>query len=49
MTDPHVHRHTEAFCDGVEVEWDIAPVPTDGGRPSDHAVVSRPLHGLPSA
>ena len=28
--------------DGVEVEWDIAPVPLDGGLPADHAIVSRP-------
>ena len=25
--------------DGIEVEWDIAPVPADGGRPADDAVV----------
>ena len=29
--------------DGVKVEWDIAPVPPDGGLPADHAIVSRPL------
>jgi uncharacterized protein YjlB len=28
--------------DGVQVDWDIAPVPADGGLPADHAVVSRP-------
>lgn len=28
--------------DGVKVEWDIAPVPLDGGPPADHAIVSRP-------
>jgi len=28
--------------DGVKVDWDIAPVPTDGGLPADHAIVSRP-------
>jgi quercetin dioxygenase-like cupin family protein len=28
--------------DGVEVEWDIAPVPLDGGLPADHTIVSRP-------
>jgi mannose-6-phosphate isomerase-like protein (cupin superfamily) len=28
--------------DGVEIEWDIAPVPTDGGLPADHAIISRP-------
>ncbi len=27
--------------DGVEVEWDIAPVPLAGGPPADHAIVSR--------
>ena len=27
--------------DGVETEWDIAPVPTDGGLPADRAIVSR--------
>lgn len=29
--------------DGVKVEWDIAPVPPDGGLSADHAVVNRPL------
>ena len=29
--------------DGVKVEWDIAPVPLDGGLPAGHAIVSRPL------
>ena len=29
--------------DGVKVEWDIAPVPPDGGLPADHAIVGRPL------
>jgi quercetin dioxygenase-like cupin family protein len=28
--------------DGVKVEWDIAPVPLDGGLPADHAIVRRP-------
>jgi mannose-6-phosphate isomerase-like protein (cupin superfamily) len=28
--------------DGVAVEWDIAPVPPDGGLPADHAVVTLP-------
>jgi quercetin dioxygenase-like cupin family protein len=32
--------------DGGDVEWDIAPVPLDGGLPADHAIVSRPLSGL---
>jgi len=27
--------------DGVDVEWDIAPVPLDGGHPADRAIVSR--------
>ena len=27
--------------DGVEVEWDIAPVPPGGGLPAHHAIVSR--------
>ena len=27
--------------DGVRIEWDIAPVPADGGLPADHAIVSR--------
>jgi len=26
--------------DGIEVEWDIAAVPADGGLPADHAIVS---------
>lgn len=111
VTDPHVHRHTEAFYvldgeltfevgaeretitigaggfvaappgvahsfrtaghparwliihaddggfaafmrgirDGVKVEWDIAPVPLDGGLPADHAPVSIPLSEPPSS
>jgi quercetin dioxygenase-like cupin family protein len=28
--------------DGVEVEWDFAPVPADGGRPADDAVLRGP-------
>ena len=28
--------------DDVKVEWDIAPVPHDGGLPANHAIVSRP-------
>lgn len=27
--------------DGIEVEWDFAPVPADGGRPGHDAVVRR--------
>ena len=30
--------------DGAKVDWDIAPVPRDGGFPADHAIVSRPLN-----
>jgi quercetin dioxygenase-like cupin family protein len=26
--------------DGIQVEWDIAPVPADGGLPADHAIIS---------
>ena len=29
--------------DGADVEWDIAPVPSDGGLRADHAIVSRAL------
>lgn len=28
--------------DGVEIDWDIAPVPADGGLPADRAIVRRP-------
>jgi quercetin dioxygenase-like cupin family protein len=35
--------------DGVKVEWDIAPVPLDGGLPADHAIVSRPSSEPPSS
>ena len=31
--------------DGTRVEWDIAPVPADGGRPADQVVISRPPRG----
>lgn len=31
-----------AVRDGVRVDWDIAPVPADGGLSADHAIVSRP-------
>jgi hypothetical protein len=34
--------------DGVEVEWDIAPVPLDGGLPAGDAILSRPLSKPPS-
>ena len=33
--------------DGVQVDWDIAPVPGDGGRPAAEAIVSPRL--LPAA
>ena len=35
--------------DGVRVEWDIAPVPTDGGLSADRAIVSRPRSEPPAA
>lgn len=35
--------------DGVEVAWDVAPVPPDGGLRADRAVVSHALSGAPSA
>jgi quercetin dioxygenase-like cupin family protein len=28
--------------DGIQVEWDIAPVPADGGQPAEQIVISRP-------
>jgi quercetin dioxygenase-like cupin family protein len=28
--------------DGIQVEWDIAPVPADGGLPADRATISLP-------
>ena len=28
--------------DGIQIDWDIAPVPADGGLPADQAIVSRP-------
>lgn len=31
--------------DGIDVEWDIAPVPADGGRPAEQIVVSHPPRG----
>ena len=27
--------------DKVQIDWDIAPVPSGGGLPADHAIVSR--------
>ena len=35
--------------DGVEVKWDIGPVPHDGGLPADRAIVSRPVPELASS
>ncbi len=29
-------------CDGAHIDWDIAPVPTEGGLPAGRVVVSRP-------
>lgn len=31
--------------DGIQVGWDIAPVPADGGRPAEQIVISRPPRG----
>jgi mannose-6-phosphate isomerase-like protein (cupin superfamily) len=31
--------------DGIQVEWDIAPVPADGGQPAEQIVISRPPQG----
>ena len=31
--------------DGIQVEWDIAPVPADGGRPAEQIIISRPPRG----
>ena len=28
--------------DGIQVEWDIASVPVDGGQPAEQVVISRP-------
>ena len=28
--------------DGIQVQWDIAPVPADGGLPADHGIISLP-------
>jgi mannose-6-phosphate isomerase-like protein (cupin superfamily) len=39
--------------DGVEVEWDIAPVPADGGLPASSAIIgtglARAARGYPSS
>jgi mannose-6-phosphate isomerase-like protein (cupin superfamily) len=31
--------------DGIQVEWDIAPVPADNGLPADRAIICRPPRG----
>jgi mannose-6-phosphate isomerase-like protein (cupin superfamily) len=31
--------------DGIQVEWDIAPVPADGGLPAHQVIISRPPRG----
>lgn len=33
--------------DGVQIDWDIAPVPADGGLPAERAIVSRPSPKAP--
>ena len=35
--------------DGAKIEWDIAPVPPDGGLPADRAIVKTPVARLKSA
>jgi quercetin dioxygenase-like cupin family protein len=30
-----------ALRDDLQIDWDIAPVPTDGSRPADHVITSR--------
>jgi mannose-6-phosphate isomerase-like protein (cupin superfamily) len=32
--------------DGIQVEWDIAPVPADGGLSVDRGIISRPPRGM---
>jgi hypothetical protein len=27
--------------DGIQVDWDIAPVPADGGLPASSAIITR--------
>ena len=34
--------------DGVKIEWDIDPVPLNGGPSADHAIVIRPSTAPPS-
>ena len=31
--------------DGIQVEWDIAPVPADGDLPAEQMIISRPPQG----
>jgi mannose-6-phosphate isomerase-like protein (cupin superfamily) len=31
--------------DGIQVEWDIGPVPADGGLPAHHGTIGRPPRG----
>jgi mannose-6-phosphate isomerase-like protein (cupin superfamily) len=31
--------------DGIHVEWDIAPVPANGGLPADQVIIARPPRG----
>jgi mannose-6-phosphate isomerase-like protein (cupin superfamily) len=49
-----IHAHDGGYADfmrgirdGVQIDWDIAPVPADGGLPADHAIVSRPVPETP--
>ena len=41
-TDGGFAAFMRGIRDAVNVEWDIAPVPEDGGLPANHAIVSRP-------
>ena len=31
--------------DGIQVEWDIAPAPANGGQPADQIIINRPPEG----
>jgi mannose-6-phosphate isomerase-like protein (cupin superfamily) len=49
-----IHAHDGGYAafmrgirDGDRTDWDIAPVPADGGLPADHAIVSRPVLKTP--
>jgi mannose-6-phosphate isomerase-like protein (cupin superfamily) len=51
-----IHAHDGGFAafmrglrDGVTLEWDISPVPADGGLPASHAIVSHDLLGADKA